>query len=122
MMGKYPKAKVVPFSSVVGSSVTLHDPETERVIGQLAVLNVGGDTHEDWKQRNVAVAEDTARRINAHDDLVEALEEAKEALSYAIRGTANAEQSDKYAATIAKVDAAIAKAVTPSASGQKSGE
>lgn len=36
-----------------------------------------------------------------------ALVEAKEAISYAMRGTADAEQSDKYAATIAKIDAAL---------------
>lgn len=72
-MGKYPKARVVPFSSVVGSSVTLHDPETERVIGQLAILNTGGDTFDDRKARQIMFAEDTARRINAHDDLVAAL-------------------------------------------------
>lgn len=70
-MGKYPKAKVVPFPSFV---VTLHDPETKRVIGQLAILNVGGDTQEDWKQRQMLVAEDTAKRINCHDDLVAALD------------------------------------------------
>jgi hypothetical protein len=82
-MGKYPKAKVVPFSSVVGSSVTLHDPETERVIGQLAILNVGGDTPEDWKQRSIAVAEDTAKRINAHDYLIAALAPFAEAFAKA---------------------------------------
>jgi len=75
-MGKYPKARVVPFSSVVGSSVTLHDPETERVIGQLAILNTGGDTFDDRKQRQILVAEDTAKRINLHDDLVAALSAA----------------------------------------------
>jgi hypothetical protein len=62
----HPKARVVPFSSVVGSSVTLHDPETERVIGQLGIMNVGGDTPADWKARSIAVAEDTARRINGN--------------------------------------------------------
>lgn len=71
-MGKFPKARVVPFSSVVGSSLTLHDPDTERVIGQLGVMNVGGDTPDDWKQRQIMVAEDTAKRINCHDDLVAA--------------------------------------------------
>ena len=60
-MGKYPKAKVVPFSSIVGSSVTLHDPETERVIGQLAILNVGGDTPDDWKQRSIVAQAAAAR-------------------------------------------------------------
>lgn len=109
-MGKYPKARVVPFSSIVGSSVTLHDPETERVVGQLSILNVGGDTPEDWKQRQIAVAEDTARRINAHDDLIAALEESQLAISYAMRGTADTEQSDKYASTIRKIAAALAKA------------
>lgn len=69
-MGKYPKARVVPFSSVVGSSVTLHDPETETVIGQLAILNTGGDTFEDCKARQIACADDTAKRINFHDDIV----------------------------------------------------
>lgn len=72
-MGKYPKARVVPFSSIVGSSVTLHDPETERVIGQLAILNTGGDTPEDRKQRQIAFADDTAKRINCHDELAASL-------------------------------------------------
>lgn len=65
-MAKYPKARVVPFSSVVGSSVTLHDPDTGRVIAQLGIMNVGGDNHEDWKQRSILVAEDTAKRINEY--------------------------------------------------------
>ena len=73
-MAQHPKAKVVPFSSVVGSSVTLHDPDTGRVIGQLGIMNVGGDGPGDWKVRNIAVAEDTAKRINMHDDLVAALD------------------------------------------------
>jgi hypothetical protein len=84
-MGKYPKARVVPFSSVVGSSVTLHDPETERVIGQLGILCVGGDTPEDWRQRSILVAEDTAKRINCHDDLITAITEADEGIREAVR-------------------------------------
>ena len=83
-MGKSPKARVVPFSSVVGSSVTLHAPETGRVIGQLGIMNVGGDTRDDWKQRNIAVADDTALRINAHDDLVAALRNAQQVLAILI--------------------------------------
>lgn len=39
--------------------------------------------------------------------LSSALFEAKEALSYAMRGTADADQSDKYAATIARITAAL---------------
>ena len=58
-MAQHPKAKVVPFSSVVGSSVTMHDPDTGRVIGQLGIMNVGGDGPGDWKVRNIAVAEQT---------------------------------------------------------------
>lgn len=80
----HPKALVVPFSSVGGSSVTLHGP-TGVVIGQLAILNVGGDTPEDWKQRSIAIATDVAHRINQHDELMNsnvrqasALEAAKE--------------------------------------------
>lgn len=69
----HPRAQVVPFSSVVGSGITLHDPETGKMIGQLAILNTGGDTPEDRKQRQIAFAEDTAKRINAHNDLVDAL-------------------------------------------------
>lgn len=38
------------------------------------------------------------------------LDEAVEALSYAMRGTSDAEQSDKYAATIAELTDAIANA------------
>lgn len=64
---QHKKAQVVPFSSVVGSSVTLHDPETGRVFAQLAILNTGGETPEDRKQRQVAVSDDVAKRINAFD-------------------------------------------------------
>ncbi len=105
-MGKYPKARVVPFSSVVGSSVTLHDPETERVIGQLGLMNIGGDTPADWKARSILVAEDTAKRINCHDDLVAACK--KLVASYdADRGAyALSELSD----ALHLADAAIAKA------------
>ncbi len=68
-MSEHQKAQVTPFSSVVGSSVTLHDPETGRVIAQLSVLNTGGDTPEDWKQRQIAVADDVAMRINVFDKI-----------------------------------------------------
>lgn len=71
-MADHQKARVVPFSSVVGSSVTLHAP-TGEVIGQLGIMNVGGTTPEDWKQRSIAIADDIAKRINCHDDLVAAL-------------------------------------------------
>lgn len=58
-------AKVVPFSSVVGSSVTLHD-ETGKVVCQLALLNTGtsGDAQE-WKRRQTSFAEEIAARLNA---------------------------------------------------------
>lgn len=79
-MADHPKAHVVPFSSIVGSSVTLHGP-TGVVIGQLSVLNVGGDTREDWKQRQIAIADDVAKRINAHDDLVATLQVVEQLLN-----------------------------------------
>lgn len=53
---------------------------------------------------------DHARLIAAAPDMAAALTEAKKALSYAMRGTSDAEQSDKYAATIARIDAALGKA------------
>ena len=73
-MGAYSRAKVVPFSSVVGSSIVLHDPETDRVVAQLGIMSVGGVSHEDRKQRSVAIADDVAKRVNSHDDLVHALD------------------------------------------------
>jgi hypothetical protein len=107
-MGKYPKARVVPFSSVVGSSVTLHDPETERVIGQLGIMNVGGDTPADWKARSIAVAEDTAKRINCHDDLVTALKASRAALE--LQGFVGAGAHGSGDPEINIIDAALAKA------------
>lgn len=35
---KFNRAVVVPFSSVVGSSVTLHDPVTGAYVGQLGII------------------------------------------------------------------------------------
>jgi len=104
-MGKSHKARVVPFSSVVGSSVTLHDPETGRVIGQLGIMNVGGDTRDDWKQRNIAVADDTALRINAHDDLVAAL---KAALGYMRNAAIDLQTGATKATAIRTIDGGIA--------------
>ena len=37
------RAKVVPYSSVVGSSVILFEQEGAPIVAQLALLNVGGD-------------------------------------------------------------------------------
>lgn len=73
-MAQHPKAKYVPFSPVAGSSLTLHDPDTDSVICKLVIMNVGGDTYGDWKSRSIDVAEDTANLINMHDDLVAALD------------------------------------------------
>ncbi len=58
--------------------------------------------------RGIASAD--ARLIAAAPDMFDALAEAKEAISYAMRGTADAEQSDRYAATIARIDEALTKA------------
>lgn len=62
-------AKVVPFSSMVGSGVTLHD-ESGAVVGQLALLNTGPmkddpANPDEWKRRQIAFAEEVAERINA---------------------------------------------------------
>lgn len=103
-MAKYPKARAVPYSSIVGSSVTLHDTDTERVIGQLAILNTGGDTPEDRKARQIAVADETAKRINAHDDLVAAL-------SATIGNMMNAKIALDVGDTKAKVSAQLATAL-----------
>jgi hypothetical protein len=111
-MSKHPKAQVVPFSSIVGSSVTLHDPETGRVFGQLAILNTGGDTHDDWKRRQMAVAEDAAKRINLHDDLVAELKSARALLSVHAEDFAKAQATADWAmadALVTEIDAVLAK-------------
>lgn len=59
-------ARVVPFSSVVGSSVTLHD-ESGKVVCQLALLNTGPHTDDaaEWKRRQTSFADEVARRFNS---------------------------------------------------------
>lgn len=59
-------ARVVPFSSVVGSSVTLHD-ESGKVVCQLALLNTGphNDDPVEWKRRQITLADEVAKRFNA---------------------------------------------------------
>lgn len=113
-MGKYPNAKVVPFSSVVGSSVTLHDPETERYIGQLGIMGIGGDTPDDWKQRSILVAEDTARRINAHDALVAAVGEIARVVAAEIDRPGDVESRYRALKAAEKIaDAALAECAKP---------
>lgn len=108
---KHKKAQVVPFSSVVGSSVTLHDPETGHVVSQLSVLNTGGETPEDFKQRQIAVADDVASRINSHDEMLAALKDAKRFIEYFAGETNNTFVGEGTPKTcLAGVRAAIAKA------------
>jgi hypothetical protein len=59
-------ARVVPFSSVVGSSVTLHD-KSGKVVCQLALLNTGPHTDDpaEWKRRQTTFADEVAARFNA---------------------------------------------------------
>lgn len=115
-MGKYPRARVTPFSSVVGSNVTLHDPDTERVVGQLAILNTAAAlaTPDEWKASQIAVAEDVARRINAYDDLLEALQAARS--TFAVEHIDGSRASISYDSEalrplIVMLDSAIAKAL-----------
>jgi hypothetical protein len=57
------KARVVPYSSVVGSSVELRESETGPVVVQLALLNVAGEG--DQHRRNSEVwAKAVADAIN----------------------------------------------------------
>ena len=63
-------------------------------------LEVWGGGHQ-RQARLIAAA------LNGHDALTSSANEAIEALSYAIRGTSDAEQSDKYAATITRLTDAL---------------
>lgn len=64
----------------------------------------------DYKRASfIALADPSTVAAMAEELLAlrEAAEEAKLAISYAMRGTADAEQSDKYAATIRKLTKAL---------------
>jgi hypothetical protein len=66
---KVASAKLVPYSSIVGSSVLLLD-ESGKSIGQLAVLNAGG------KEQSVEVAQavvDAFDNLRRHQAVVENL-------------------------------------------------
>lgn len=81
---KVAEVKVVPFSSVVGSSLTLHD-ETGKVVAQVSFLNTGSLTasREEWKQSQIDCANFVADAIRAESDLAalkSKLDEAVEAL------------------------------------------
>lgn len=58
------KARVVPYSSVVGSSVELYEHDGAPVIAQLALLNVGGDKAE-HRRVSEMLAREVAEAINA---------------------------------------------------------
>ncbi len=62
-------AKVVPWSSVVGSSVTLHD-DTGKTIGQLAILGAGGRSESEALAAHVVEMVDN---LNRHRALAENL-------------------------------------------------
>ena len=68
---KIASAKVVPWSSIVGTGVTLHAADG-RVVGQLALMNVGAvtaDTIDEIKRRHIALAQRVAAAINASSGL-----------------------------------------------------
>lgn len=74
-MANQPRAVVVPFSSMVGSSVTIHAPEG-RVVGQLAILNTSGpdDTRDEMKAKQIAIATEVALALNMHAEMLHMLE------------------------------------------------
>lgn len=71
-MKRFPKAQVVPFSSVVGSSVSLHH-ESGAVRAILPMTGIGGPDRDTWKKNSVETAEEVAKRINAFDPMLDAL-------------------------------------------------
>lgn len=92
-------AKVVPYSSVVGSSITLH-AESGMTICQLSLLNVippnfkfTPDLH---KQTSIRVAEWVASALNgaADFDAAPALENGPEALADATKKDPGTEQRE----------------------------
>lgn len=58
------KARVVPYSGIVGSSVELYETEGGPVVVQLALLNVIG-IHADHKRMSEMLAREVAAAINA---------------------------------------------------------
>lgn len=58
------KARVVPYSSVVGSSVILYERENSPPVAQLALLNVGGEG-ERHRELSEALAREIAAAIEA---------------------------------------------------------
>ena len=78
--------------------------------GRVVVVDAEGEIVcriEEWSEQ---VDQEDGDLIAAAPDMLAALFEASEALSFAMRGTSDAEQSDKYAATIAKITEAASKA------------
>jgi hypothetical protein len=57
------EARVVPYSSVVGSSIALHDPETGRIVASMPLLNVSAlpGQHRDASEK---LAGRVARALN----------------------------------------------------------
>ena len=77
-MANHQRAQIVPYSSIVGSSVTLHHPEEGYCEAQLAILGVGGNPGEDHKSRQIAIATEVAEAINERSALKALLREALE--------------------------------------------
>lgn len=60
-------ARKVPYSSIVGASLMLHD-DAGRVVGQLAIVGVGG-AGDDYRARSEAVAEQVVRAFEARAEI-----------------------------------------------------
>lgn len=71
-MAKHPRATATPFSSMVGSSVLLHD-ENGQVEAQLSILGVA-DSGERWGESQRRIAAELTRILNSHEELVKYLE------------------------------------------------
>lgn len=97
-------AKVVPFSSVVGSNVTLHD-ESGKVVCQLALLNTGpmSDDRDEWKRRQTEIADEVAKRINAAAALERVQGERDVAI---VRAAEQEDRAERAESELAKAEAA----------------
>lgn len=72
-MADQPRAVAVPFSSIVGTSVTIHAPDGH-VIAQLGLLGVEAENRDEWKANCIALADEVAKAINLMPRMAEMLE------------------------------------------------
>lgn len=98
------EAKFTPSPWAYVDDGEIYHADAEGVFPRIATVDMGNVSAEQ--------AEADCRLITAAPDLYAALTEAKAALEYAARG-ADVITSDKLAMTIDRIDAVLAKAVSP---------